>query len=77
VAAPIFHRLEDKIINYPRILSDFHQYADKNRLIFIDLAHDSIRFNKDFYSDLSHLNKAGAMAFTRHFSLALTQYIRP
>jgi hypothetical protein len=76
VTEPLFHRWEDKVLNYPRLLIQFHQYADKNKLVFIDLSHDDIRFDQELYSDPAHLDKAGAIRFTRHFSLQLMQYIR-
>jgi hypothetical protein len=39
------------------------------------MSHDSIRFNKNLYSDPAHLDKEGAMLFTRHFCDSLGQYI--
>ncbi len=77
VLAPIFHRWEVNVVNYGQLKQQFHSYADLNAIPFIDLSEDSIRFNKELYSDGPHLDKAGAMLFTSHFIQDFRQYIRP
>ncbi|MEO5644525.1 MAG: hypothetical protein ABIQ40_17735 [Bacteroidia bacterium] len=75
--SPLFHRWQDKVVNYSTVLEQFHTYATQHNLGFIDLSFDPIQLNKTMYADPAHLNKSGALAFTRHFSVKLMQYIRP
>ncbi len=77
VVSPLFYRREEKEVNYSRFIGEFSSFAIKHNLPFIDLSHDSIRQNKTFFADPAHLNKAGALAFTRRFCAELRQYIRP
>jgi hypothetical protein len=74
---PLFHRWEDKVINYSALLSLFRNYAMQRHIPFIDLSRDPIRFNKALYADPAHLDKEGAIIFTRHFCAELRQYIHP
>lgn len=73
--APLYCRWEEHVVNYPALKEQFHDYAAKHNISFIDLSHDSIRFNQTLYADPAHLDKAGALLFTRHFCDSLGQYI--
>jgi hypothetical protein len=77
VVSPLFHRQEESVANYMRSFEAFRIYADANQIPFLDYGHDSIRFQKEFYADPAHLNRAGAKIFTRRFSSGLMQYLRP
>jgi hypothetical protein len=77
VVSPLFHRWEKNVVNYPAFISRFSSFAVKHNLPFIDLSHDPVQRNKTFYADPAHLNKAGAIAFSRRFCEELRQYIRP
>ena len=73
--APLYYRWEEHVVNYAATEVQLREYAAEHHISFIDLSHDSIRFNKALYSDLSHLHKDGALIFTRHFCDSLKQYI--
>lgn len=77
VVSPLFHRQEATVTNYSKSHAAFRDYAGENGIPFLDLSHDSIRFQKEMFSDPAHLNKTGAILFTRRFSAALTQYLIP
>lgn len=77
VVSPLFHRWEEKVINYSAVLERFRTYSTQHNLAFIDLSYDPINLNKTYYADPAHLNKSGALVFTRHFSVTLMQYIHP
>lgn len=72
---PLFHRQEACVTNYEQSKEKFRSFADAENIGWIDFGHDSMRFEKQFYSDPAHLNKAGAQRFTRIFSAALLQYL--
>ncbi|MDQ3111749.1 MAG: hypothetical protein M3R17_17810 [Bacteroidota bacterium] len=74
---PLFHRWEEKVVNYQQILSQFRAFAYNQKLPFIDLSHDSIRFSKELYADPAHLAKPGALLFTSRFCADLRQYLLP
>lgn len=75
VVSPLFHRWEEKVINYDDILLHFRAFAKLHHTLLLDFSHDPIRMNQDFYADPAHLNKEGALVFTRHFCQELRQYI--
>lgn len=75
VVSPLFVRQEERVTSYGRSLNAFHDYALANNISWIDLGHDSLRFQKQFYADPGHLNLDGARVFTRHFSSQLVQYL--
>lgn len=75
--SPLYQRWEKNVLNYSKLKADFHAYADKNSVPMIDLSNDSIRFNKNLYSDPVHLDRNGAIVFTRHFTSELAQYLKP
>lgn len=75
VVSPLFVRQEERVISYAQSLEEFRLYAQTNNIGWIDLGHDSIRYSADLYTDPAHLNKQGAMLFTRHFSSELRQYL--
>jgi hypothetical protein len=77
IISPIFHRWEEKITNYGENLLYFRSFAKTHNLIFLDLSRDPVRMDKAFYADPTHLNKEGALLFTRHFCAELRQYIHP
>lgn len=77
VASPLFHRRQEKVINYSDNLLYFRSFAKTHNLIFLDLSLDPIRMNKDLYADPTHLSKEGAILFTRHFCAEIGQYIHP
>jgi hypothetical protein len=74
--SPLYHRQEEAALVYQKSKNTFESYADKFNLVWIDLSSDSLRFRSELYSDPAHLNKQGAMVFSRHFSEALRQYIK-
>lgn len=74
--SPLFYRQEDAAIGYEKSKSIIKSYAESYDLIWIDMDQDSIRFRSAFYSDPAHLNKQGAMVFSRHFCEAIRQYIK-
>lgn len=75
VVSPLFHRQQECVASYRDSYLAFRHYAAKNTLSFIDLGEDSIRYHKELYADPAHLNKTGALIFTRTFSACLRQYI--
>jgi hypothetical protein len=75
--SPLFHRWEEKVVNYRQILGQFRDFAGKHQLVFIDLSHDPIRFRKELYADPAHLAKPGALLFTARFCEQFRQYIHP
>jgi hypothetical protein len=76
VTSPLYYRWELHVINHSLLLAQFRDYAAEHKIAFIDLSHDPIRFDQELYADPAHLNKQGAMVFTRHFCDSLGQYIR-
>ncbi len=75
VVSPLYYRQEECVSNYQKSQNAFKDYSETNKLTFIDFGHDTIRFQKDLYSDPAHLSKEGAKQFTRRFSAVLMQYI--
>lgn len=75
VISPLFHRQEAVLPTYQGSFNLFQSYCSKQTVPFLDLGHDSIRFDKSMYSDPAHLNKTGAQAFTRRFCPVLLQYL--
>lgn len=75
VVSPLFVRQEENVTGYEQSLNTFRDYALANSIGWIDLGHDSIRFQQELYSDPAHLNKQGARTFTGHFSSVLVQYL--
>lgn len=76
VVSPLFHRQEENVSSYSASYNAFRDYADRNKVPFIDLGHDSIRFQKELYADPAHLTGEGARIFTRRFCSILAQYLR-
>jgi len=74
VVTPLFHRAERVVANYEESLKKFRDYATTKAIPFIDMGHDTIRFDKTKYADPAHLNKSGALEFTRRFYPRLMQY---
>lgn len=75
VTSPLFHRQESAVKNYNAVFAQFQSYATQKDIPFLDLGHDSLRFNSKMYSDPAHLNKVGAKLFTRRLCPLLEQYI--
>ncbi|MFM2018902.1 MAG: hypothetical protein RL007_2558 [Bacteroidota bacterium] len=75
--SPLFHLQEKLAVSYDISKQELNQYAIANKIPWIDLGHDSIRFRSEFYGDPAHLNKQGALIFTRHFCSVLQQYLNP
>lgn len=75
VVSPLHHRQEEAVKNYSQSMEKFRSFAESSGIPLIDLGHDSLRFEKEFYTDPAHLNKPGAVLFTRHFCSALSQYL--
>lgn len=73
--SPLFHRQEACVESYPQSFEAFRAYAAEHYIAWIDLGHDPIGRQKEFYADPAHLNKEGALLFTRRFSSALVQYL--
>jgi len=74
VVTPLFHREEQIVANYEESLKKFRDYATTKAIPFIDMGHDTIRFDKTKYADPAHLNKLGALEFTRRFYPRLMQF---
>ena len=77
VVSPLFHRWQEKVTNYSDNLLYFRSFAKTHNLIFLDYSNHPIRMNKELYADPAHLNKEGAILFTRYFCAELGQYIHP
>jgi hypothetical protein len=77
IVSPLFHLQEKSAVSYEISKQELNQYATENKIPWMDLGHDSIRFRSEFYGDPAHLNKQGAMIFTRHFCSILKQYLNP
>lgn len=75
--SPLFHLQEKTAVSYDISKQELSQYATDNKIPWIDLGHDSLRFRSEFYGDPAHLNKQGALIFTRHFCSVLKQYLNP
>jgi hypothetical protein len=75
--SPLFHLQEKSAVSYDNSKHTLNQYAIENNIPWIDLGQDSLRFRSEFYGDPAHLNKQGALIFTRHFCSVLKQYINP
>lgn len=75
VISPLFHRWQESVINYDTLVDDFKRYAGDHQLLLLDLGNDSLRDHAEYYADPAHLNRTGAILFSRHFSGVLTQYI--
>lgn len=73
--SPVFHRQEEAVTSYTSSLEAFKSFAMQKEIPFIDMGHDSLRFDKSRYADPAHLNKQGALEFTRKFSAQLKQYL--
>jgi hypothetical protein len=73
--SPIFHRQEECVTDYTSAHDAFHEYAQNHSHPFIDLGHDSLRYEKEMYADPAHLNADGARLFTRTFCAELGQYL--
>lgn len=73
--SPLFSRREERVTNYPDSRKQFYEYSLAHNIGWIDLGHDSIRFEKQHYSDPAHLTKLGAQHFTRRFCAVLVQYL--
>jgi hypothetical protein len=76
VVSPLFHRQEASVPGYAQSLEQFRALAQEHNIGWIDLGRDSIRMQKQLYTDPAHLTREGAQVFTRHFSVALEQYLR-
>lgn len=74
--SPLFYRQEEAALSYSSSKEQISGFATKNQLPWIDLGHDSIRFRSEYYGDPAHLNKQGAIIFTRRFCSELQQYLR-
>ena len=77
VMSPIYYRLTESIVNEKDIASDFQKLSDKENFILIDYSLTPICYNKNLFSDEDHLNRLGALQFSRIFVKDLTQYIKP
>jgi len=75
VVSPLFYRQQEAVIGYAAAVTSFSNYADSLGIPFINSGNDSIRYQKQFYADPAHLNREGAVRFTRSFSPVLIQYL--
>lgn len=73
--SPLYYRREESVTGYANARDSFRDYAVSSQIPFIDLGHDTLRYMQHMYADPAHLNKTGAISFTRRFSTALRQYI--
>jgi hypothetical protein len=77
VMSPLYHKLSECIVNEKQIIEKFQKMADKEGFVLFDYSHTPISQDKNLFSDMDHLNRAGALAFSRLFSFDLAQYIKP
>lgn len=77
VISPLYHRLSEAILNENEIIQNLESIAKKENCVFMNLVHLPITFEKNRFSDLDHLNRLGALEFSRIFAHDLTQYIKP
>ncbi|HEU4716918.1 MAG TPA: hypothetical protein VFU15_03765 [Bacteroidia bacterium] len=76
VLSPLYHRLSEAIVNEKTIIARFHEIAVKNGFVLMDYSHTFISEDKTLFSDLDHMNRRGALYFSRLFSRDLAQYAR-
>ena len=74
--SPIYHRLTESILNEKNIASDFQKLSEKENFLLIDYSLTPICYNKNLFSDEDHLNRLGALEFSRIFVRDLVQYIK-
>lgn len=74
--SPLYHRQEECVFGYTTAHDSFRDYAESSEIPFIDMGHDTLRYQQHMFADPAHLNKSGAQLFTIRFSTALTQYLR-
>jgi len=51
-------------INRTEMMDMFYQLSYKHNLIFLDYSNDSLSYNRDYFYNVSHLNRTGSMLFT-------------
>lgn len=77
VISPVHQSQQKQVRNYARLESDISRYCVNEKIPLINLGNHPIRSDQHFYADPAHLNRKGALYFTRVFSDSLTQYIKP
>jgi hypothetical protein len=75
VVSPLFVRQEACVKNYTESRKKFHEYTVANNIEWIHLGDDTLRYQKQYYTDPAHLNPDGARIFTRRFCSVLEQYL--
>lgn len=63
--------------NRGKIISIYKNFSEINNIPFYDYSNDTISFQKKYFYNASHLNKAGAELFTKKLIDSLKKYYYP
>lgn len=77
VISPVHEAQEKHVLNYAQIESGIIRYSVNEQVKLMNLGKNPVRYQQKYYADPAHLNREGAILFSRIFSDSLAQYIRP
>lgn len=75
VLSPMYHRLTESITNEPQLVAELKAICGKNGLACFDYSLIPMCYDKRYFSDEDHLNRDGALVFSRMFCRDFVQYL--